>query len=318
MATYTLTQNEDWSDIKASISSDDDVALAGYTLTLDEEPTLTGIDVTTAGTAGAVVISGAYDLSTWSFTAGTDSLIAEVPEGCEVGTITAGTATNAHGCDENNGTINEAVSGTGSSSSGCLANYGTIVACNAGSAGGSYSCRDNYGTITTSNGGSSAGCHGNYRNYGTITTCNGGSGSNGFGCFYNYSTITTCNGGSVILGHGCRYNYGIIATCNGGSASGADGCNVSYGQVLAAQDSTGDAVGEFRGSIKFVDGPNFEIAIVCDGDYDPLQTLYVLNGTFAGTLPSSPDPGYDAEVVELFPIGGGGTPVFGGMVQRRS
>lgn len=36
MAIYTLTQNENWSDVKGSIANDDEVALAGYKLTLDE------------------------------------------------------------------------------------------------------------------------------------------------------------------------------------------------------------------------------------------------------------------------------------------
>lgn len=200
MATYTLTQNEDWSSIKGSIANDDTVALAGYELTLDEEPTLTGIIVTTTATAGTVVIDGAYDISTWSLTAGTGVLIATIPSGCDIGSLTGGSASGARGC---------------------------------------------------------------------------------------------------------VYNYGTITTCTGGSESGAYGCYYSYGAVLGATDDTETAVHEFRGSIKLVDGPNFTSTIVCNASYDPLQTLYVLNGEFAGSLPSDPDPGYDAEIVELFGGGGG-------------
>jgi hypothetical protein len=143
-------------------------------------------------------------------------------------------------------------------------------------------------------------------NYGTITTANGGSANGTYGCDKNYGTITTADGGSASNAYGCRYNYSTITEANGGSASGTYGCRDNYGTVLESTDSTERAVYQMRGSIKFVDGPGFTGEIVCDADYSPLETLYVMTGEFAGTLPSDPDPGHDADIVELFPIGGGG------------
>lgn len=191
MATYTLTGASNWSGIKAFVANDDEVALAGYALTIDEQPTQTGISITTTGTAGTVIISGAWDLSTWSFTAGTVALIATAPEGCEIGAVT---------------------------------------------------------------------------------------------------------GGSVSGAHGCYYNYGTITTATGGSVSSAYGCHTNYGQVFGATDDVSVSVYLTRGSVKFVDGPAFKSKITTEANFDPLQTLYVLNGTLSAeaVIPEG------VEVINLF------------------
>jgi len=338
MATYTLTQDENWSDIKASISNNDDVALAGYTLTLDEEPTLTGINVTTTGTAGLVVISGAYDLSTWTFTAGTDAIIETIPEGCEVGAVTGGSANGANGCDTNNGTITTATGGSAYGAKGCDTNNGTIATATASSVtNGAHGCARNYGTITTCAAAGNASSYGCYSNFGTITTLTGGSTNLTHGCYRNYHTIVTCSGGTSGGAHGCYENngtiedawagghsnygcyanYGLILTAHGKSG-GYSGCEYNYGQILAADDedgNAGSAINKTYGSVKFVDGPNFKTEIETDSSYDPLQTLYILNGPLSedATVPEG------VEQIELFNLSsGGGTPVFGGMVQRRA
>lgn len=296
VATYTLSSNSNWSAIKSSISNGDTVALAGYTLTLDEAPTLTGIAVTTTGTAGKVVISGAYDLSTWSFTAGTGVLITTVPAGCAIGSLTGGSSSGSHGCTTNNGTITTCKGGTGAA-------RGVL---------------HNHGTITTLTGGSATNAHGCYENHGLIVTCNGSASHSARGVDSNFGEIETCNGGAVSSAPGCLTNYGVIDSCNGGGNATAYGCENNIGQVLGGTDGLGAAVAKFRGGVKFIDGPSFEMALTVDPSYPQLYTVYIMTGALSesATIPEG------AEQVELF--GSGSTPAaavpfsIGGRFGRRA
>lgn len=186
MATHTLVANTNSSAL--TLADDDTIELAGYRLTIDAEPTATGITVQTPAAVGTVVISGAYDLSTWSMTAGHTTLISTVPSGCVIGELVGGSGGVTYGCNTNNGTITSCVGGSGF---------------------GSASCEVNRGMITTCVGGSAFWASGCVTNYGTITTCTGGSGFS-YGCQFNYATITTCTGGSVSGAYGCSTNYATI------------------------------------------------------------------------------------------------------------
>jgi uncharacterized protein YraI len=169
-----------------------------------------------------------------------------------------------------------------------------------GSASTAHGCINNYGTITTATGGSVSSARGCNSNYGTITTATGGSVSSARGCNSNYGTITTATGGSASSAYGCYSNYGTITTATGGSVSGAHGCYYNYGQVFGATDDVSVAVSRTRGSVKFVDGLAFKSKITTEANYDPLQTLYVLNGPLAAeaVIPA------EVEIINLF---GGGT-----------
>jgi hypothetical protein len=274
MATITLTANTAYSAL--TLANNDTIDCAGFVLTLDIQPTHTGISVTTPGTAGTVTISGAWDLSTWSFTAGTTTIITTNPVGCTIGSVTAGSATNARGCVTNNGTI---VLCTGSPSAyGCNTNSstGVITTC---VAGGGCGCLTNEGLITTLTGNPAAYTFNCQTNHNTIMSVTGGNLISARGVATNYGTIYTCTGGSAATAYGCDINYGIIHNCIGGSNATAYGCNQNFAQVLAGSDATARAAGSFRGSIKFVNGPDFQTTIVSsDLRYDPLETLYTLNG----------------------------------------
>lgn len=192
----TLSANTNYSAL--SLSNGETIELAGFQLTIDAQPTETGIVVQTPGTAGKVVISGAYDLSTWSFTAGTVTLIDTVPADCVIGSLTAGSASSARGCSNNYGTLTSCTGGSGGSSYGCFANYGTLTLCTGGS--GLYSW----------------GCHTNYT---TIISCAGGSVQYSYGCNNNYGTLTSCTGGSFSSANGCYINYGQVLKASDGVAS---------------------------------------------------------------------------------------------------
>jgi len=76
----------------------------------------------------------------------------------------------------------------------------------------------------------------------------------------------------------------------------AYGCYANYGQVFGATDDVTVAVYLTYGSVKFVDGPSFKSKITTDSKYDPLQTLYVLNGTLSAeaVIPAG------VEIINLF------------------
>ena len=167
MSTITLTENTTYSTLM--ILDGDTIDLAGYLLTIDSEPGETGISITSPGTAGTVTLSGGYDLSTWSMTAGTAQLIATIPSGTELGSLTGGSATSAYGCSINNGTITTCTGGSGgTNASGCNTNRGTITTCTGGSATTAQGCYGNQGLITTAVGGTGTSAFGVTHSYGYV------------------------------------------------------------------------------------------------------------------------------------------------------
>ena len=299
--TTTLTEDTTYSTLM--IMSYDTIDLAGYVLTIDSQPYEWGIVITSPGTAGSVTLSGGYDLSTWLMTAGTGVLIATIPSGTELDSLTGGSATNAYGCSTNNGTITTCTGGSGTNARGCNSNYGTVTTCTGGTGTNAYGCNTNYstGTITTCSGGSVASSLGCNNNYGTITTCTGGAGTNAHGCWLSYETITTCTGGSG-ASYGCRTNNGTITTCTGGTGTNAFGCwanqglvttavggsgttaygiGFNYSYVLNLTDSAVLAVGNWNSPAVFVFGPGVVGQIKA-----PVVTIYSLGAMNAGaTLP---------------------------------
>jgi hypothetical protein len=167
MATITLAANTTYSAL--TIADDDVIDLAGYLLTVNGQPGETGISITSPGTAGTVTLSGGYDLSTWSMTAGTGVLIAIIPSGTELGSLTGGSATSAYGCSTNNGTITTCTGGSGgTNASGCNTNRGTITTCTGGSATTAQGCYGNQGLITTAVGGTGTSAFGITHSYGYV------------------------------------------------------------------------------------------------------------------------------------------------------
>lgn len=312
MAVVTLVANTAYSAL--SVSNGDTIALAGYRLTIDTQPAETSVSVTTTGTAGKVTISGAYDLSTWSFTAGTSTLIdGSVPVGCTIGEVNGGTSSNASGVATNLGTVTASNGGSASGAYGLVNNNGTVTTVTGGSANSAHGVNNNFGTVTTSNGGSLANAFGIATNLGTVTTSNGGSANNTHGVNSNSGTVTTSNGSSVANAHGVNTNNGTVITSNGGSVAGSRGVSVNYGQVFAANEGIGPAINATRGGTKFVIGPDFHGIITTETDYDPLHTLYTI-----GPLAVDADIPVGVTIVELSVGAGSGTynpfksQVFGG------
>ena len=293
--TTTLTEDTTYSTLM--IMSYDTIDLAGYVLTIDSQPYEWGIVITSPGTAGSVTLSGGYDLSTWSMTAGTTTLITTIPAGTELDSLTGGSATSAYGCSTNNGTITTCTGGTGTNAYGCNANYstGTITTCSGGSVANSLGCNTNYGTITTCTGGAGTNAHGCWISYKTITTCTGGSGAS-YGCRTSFGKITTCTGGTGTNAFGCWANQGLVTTAVGGSGTTAYGIGFNYSYVLNLTDTTRLAVGSWYSQTVFVLGPGIVGEIKA-----PVATIYSLGAMNAGaTLPGG------ATVITLSEGAGGG------------
>jgi len=293
MATYTLTANSNYSAIKGSLANDDTIDCDGFRLTVDEQPALTGIAVTSPGTAGRMTVSGAYDMSTWSITAGTAALIdGTFPAGATLGTATGGTATGAHGIATNAGTVTTATGGT--VGVGILTNNGTVT--DALGSANQTGVNDNNGTVTNATGGTGANARGVFNNNGIITNATGGSASatNGVqnnngtitnvtgsssstvarGCDVNNGTIENATGGSQNGSSGVQINNGTLLSATGGSNASAHGVNTNFGIVFAAEDATGFGVNNSFSAIKVVDGPNYKSRIITSGTARPVTTVY--------------------------------------------
>jgi hypothetical protein len=269
MATITLAANTNVSAL--SLANDDTIDLAGFELTFDVQPAVTGIQVTTPGTAGTCVFPVACVIPTWDFFAGTGTMIATLPVNCEIGSITAGSVVNARGISTNNGTVTTANGGSASITHGVNANNGTVTTANGGSAGNARGISTNNGTVTTANGGSASGANGVNTNSGTVTTVNGGSSSGA---------------------DGVRTNNGTVTTANGGSASNADGIFTNNGTCLRGEDATGRAINISRGDFKLVIGPEFQTTI--SNPAGDITTIYSIGPlSELATIPP------EIEVVEL-------------------
>jgi len=313
MATVTLVANTNYSAL--TVADGDTIDCAGFQLTINIQPAQTGVFVVSPATAGTVSISGAYDLSTWSFTGGTVTFIATVPIGASLGTVTAGSGTFAHGVGTNNGTITT-VNGatTGSGGQGVQTNNGTVGTANGGAVASAFGVTTNNGTVTTSNGGTASNVIGVSTNNGTITTANGGtatgthgvatnsgtvSNANGSGFAHGVNTnnryVGTANGGAV--GHGVAVNNGSVGHAIGGLGASAYGILFNNGGlVLRLTANVGMAVSLWNGAIAFVEGPYIDGVIPSN-----IKTIYSL-----GPLSGDATIAGDATVIEMAEGSGGG------------
>ncbi len=294
MATITLVANTNYSAL-VGLANGDTIALAGFRLTIDAQPTHTGIFVTTVGTAGTVVVNSSYNMSTWSFTAGKGTLIATFPTGATAGTVTGGTSGGANGITTNNGTVINVVGGS-SAANGISTNNGTVSTATGGSASGGHAVATNgvSGVISTAAGGSVNNAQGCSTNNGSITAANGGTTSNSTAVATNNGIITTATGGSATSANGVGTNNGTVTTAVGGSVANAFGVTTNNGLVLNLTDAFANAVSVWNGRSTFVFGPGVAGTIK-----SPITTIYSLGAMNpAATLPGG------ATVVTLSEGGG--------------
>jgi hypothetical protein len=255
MATITLTGNTTYSTL--TVANGDTINLDGFALTIGAQPSETNITVNTPGKAGTVTISGGYDLSTWSFTAGTAVLITTIPSGCTIGTLNGGAAA---GATTNNGSVTTVNGGTGTNIVGIGTNNGTVTNANGAAASGSIAVNINAGTITNATAGSAANAH---------------------GCSTNNGTITTATGGSASAAHGCSTNNATVISAAGGTNAAAYGISLNNGTCLKLDDNTGAAINTFRGTVFFCFGPDILGSIKA-----PITTIYSLGKmSTSATLP---------------------------------
>ena len=270
MATITLTANTNVSAL--TLANDDTIDLAGFVLTFDVQPTVTGIQVTTPGTNGTCVFPVACVIPTWDFFAGAVELIATLPENCEIGSITAGSAANARGVGSNFGKISIVNGGSASTAVGVNTNatVGNIGAVNAGTAGGAHGMATNNGTVNTATGGSAGNTFGITTNTGTVFQANGGSASNTPGVAINNATVGLAIGGSV--GFGVGTNNSTVGKAIGGTGLVVYGINTNDGVCLRGEDGVGRAINLFRGDFKLVIGPEFQTTI--ENPRGDITTIY--------------------------------------------
>jgi hypothetical protein len=309
MATITLTANTDVSAL--SLANDDTIDLAGFVLTFDVQPTVTGIQVTTPGTNGTCVFPVACVIPTWDFFGGSNTLpgmIDTLPANCEIGTITGGAGANSRGVSTNDGIIGSAFAGSGLQSHAVLTNNGTVTSVVGGLGSNANGIITNNGTVTTSEGGAVG--RGINTNNGTVTTANGSATSTAEGINLNNGTVHTSNAGGSTGCNGTLENRGIVYVSNGGAFGNANGVVTNNGTVLVANggtistargvatnnglclrltDNTGPGVFAWRGAACFVEGPFIDGIIP-----DNLKTIYSL-----GPLSESATIAGDATVITL-------------------
>jgi hypothetical protein len=200
MATFTLTANSNYSAIKGSLANDDTIDCAGFRLTVDEAPALTGIAVTSPGTAGRMTVNGDYDMSTWSITAGTVTLIdGTFPSGATLGSATGGSGSSAFGININAGTVTNSTGGSGTNSNGISTNNGTVE---------------------NATGGSGANSRGIFTNNGTVENATGSNGNNRNGVENNNGTVLSATGGSDAGAHGVATNLAIVFAAEDATGNG--------------------------------------------------------------------------------------------------
>jgi hypothetical protein len=279
MATVALTANTNVSAL--TLANDDTIDLAGFQLNFDVQPTVTGIQVITPGTAGTCVFPVACVIPTWSFTAGTGVLISILPANCEIGSVTGGSASNATGVLTNSGLISGTVTGGAvGNAAGVNNNFLGTISGNVvgGSATSAHGVNANNSLITgdvmAGSAGSAAGVSTNNR---TITgSVTGGAVSFAFAVGVNAGTITgPVTGGSAANASGVSTNNGtILGVVTGGSSSAARGVATNNANCIGGLvDGIANAVFNWSGLIFFVDGPNSLVNFPAS-----IQTLYSLFG----------------------------------------
>jgi hypothetical protein len=158
MATITLASDTNVSAL--SLANNDTIDLAGFVLTFDAQPAVTGIQVTSPGTVGTVVFPVACLIPTWDFFAGTTTMILTLPADCEIGSVTGGTLTNRRGIATNNGVVGTAIGGAGPTAAGILTNNGVVGTAIGGAGTGAIGISTNNGTVIRSVGGAGTGANG--------------------------------------------------------------------------------------------------------------------------------------------------------------
>ena len=219
MATIALVANTNTSAL--SFASGDTIDCNGFRLTVDAQPAQINVIVNSPGTAGKMTVSGAYDLSTWSITAGTSTLIdGALPSGATLGSAT-GSATNGvqHGIASNSGTVLLAIGGAATSARGINFNNGKVV------------------------------------------SAVGGSGAQAFGVGTNFATVGDATGGTGSNAYGVGTNNSCVTTATAGSGPAAAGVNINNGICLRAFDDGANVaiIGSF-GSPKLIIGPDYQTA----------------------------------------------------------
>jgi hypothetical protein len=261
MAIYTLSTSANYSAIKGSLANGDTIRIDtnAVRLTIDEQPVLTGITVDSPGVSGRVTVSGAYDLSTWSMTSGTATLIdGTFPAGATLGTATGGaafcvninngtittvqggTVTGAGGVTTNNGTITTATGGSGTTCPGVTTNSatGTIGTANGTTGNSSQGCLVNNGYIGTANGGTGGfPVNGVGNNNGTINVVNGRS-ANGVNANTATGIVNFANGSTISVAFGISSNSGFVGVATGGAFASASGVSTNSGWVQRAIGGT--------------------------------------------------------------------------------
>jgi hypothetical protein len=328
MATITLVANTNVSAL--TLANGDTIDLAGFQLNFDVQPTATGIQVITPGTAGTCAFPVACVIPTWSFTAGTGTLIATLPANCEIGSVTGGTGLNADGINTNNGTVSVSVTGgSGNAAMGVRTNNSTISGTVTGGTNtNAFGVNTNSTTGVISGNVSPGGNFGVSVNNGLISgNCNVGV-SGGLCVVTNNNRITgnvtagstsgaaiqvnngeisgTLTAGGGASAHGCVTNNGTILNAIGGTNATAHGVNTNNGLVLGFDDNTAFAVNVWNGRRAFVLGPQAEGRIP-----NNIKTIYSL-----GALSGSATIAGDATVITLSE-GTGGSPGFTGIGRLR-
>lgn len=242
MATVTLVANTNYT-LLLTLANGDTIDCAGFRLTINAQPTHTNISVVSPGTAGRMTVSGAYDMSTWSITAGTVALIdGALPLGAVLGSSTGGSDSNAFGVTTNSGTISTSTGGSGTNAHGVSSNAST-------------------GIVTNATGSPVAAAHGVNTNAGMVITARGGSVSNSYGVSANNGAISNAIGGSTNNAYGVNVNNCSVGYAEGGTAVGAFGVNSNLGSVLRATDISEFAINFWRGNEKLIIGPAFHSRI---------------------------------------------------------
>jgi hypothetical protein len=256
MATITLTAATNYSAL--TVASGDTIDCAGFRLTLNTQPAETNISVVSPGTAGRVTITGALDLSTWSFTPGTGTMIDnQVPSGATVGTINGGSAISAIGCATNNGTVINVNGGSANSASGILNNNGTITNVVGGSAVSAFGVNNNNNAAAATN-----------ATGGTVAAING-----------NFGQVTNAYGAAAPA---ITANSGTVVNAFGSTTANVNAIVTNNGTCLNLDDNTGDAIGTFNGRVFFCLGPGVLGKIKA-----PITTIYSLGKmSTSATLPA--------------------------------
>lgn len=295
MATITLVADTNYSAL--SVADGDTINCNGFRLTINQQPAAINIVVNTPAKAGKVTVSGPYDLSTWSFFAGTAIMFdtAAVPVGCIIGSVTGGSSLSAACVVSNEGTILNAYGGTNVNAHGLSTNLGFATVHNAyGSTSHSahgVNSNNESGVVLCAYGATGNGLN---TNNGVVGLARAGLTGTGDGISTNTGSVDIAQGGGVIGAQGVLTNNGNVGEAIEGTVSGAYGISVNNGSVLKATGAsfTG-AIQGAKNKYLFVIGPEFETPLT---NYTQLETIYSFGPLHPATKAALAE---DVEVIEL-------------------